>query len=228
MSHCKHVAITGITSGLGLALTRALLAAGHRVSGCARREDPFAEEGPPVAADRYAFAQVDVLDAVAVDGWAAEVTARAPVDLLVHNAAVMHREAPVAAIDPGELEQVVQVNVLGSFQVLRAMVPRLTAAGHGIIVLLSSGAGRRGIAGMSGYCASKWAVEGLAKSVAEELPEPLACIPLAPGVIDTPMLRVNFGDAAGNHQTPEAWAAKAVPFLLGLSRADNGQSHRIA
>lgn len=219
----KHFAITGISSGLGLALTRELLGLGHRVSGCARRGDPLAGEA---SIERYRFRQADILDAEAMSAWADECIALAPVDFLVHNAAVIHRKAPLAEIGRGELEATIRVNVNGAFDVARAFVPRMTAAGRGVIVLMSSGAGRRGILGMSGYCASKWAIEGLAKSLAEELPDPLAAIPLAPGVINTPMLQTIWEDA-GEQQTPEQWASRAAPFLLGLSRKQNGESLRI-
>ena len=55
------------------------------------------------------------------------------------------------------------------------------------------------------YCASKWAVEGLSRSVAKELPSGLAIVALNPGVINTDMLMSCFGGSAALYQTPEAW-----------------------
>ena len=57
------------------------------------------------------------------------------------------------------------------------------------------------------YCASKWAIEGLTRSVAKELPEGMAVIALNPGVINTDMLASCFGSSAALYQTPEAWYA---------------------
>lgn len=212
--------ITGVTSGLGQALTTRLLAEGHRVYGCARRPNPV----PGAISERFAFRQLDILDRAAVVAWAREVTADSAVDVLVHNAAVMHPSAPLWEIDAKQLDAVLDINIKGSFHVLGAFAPAMVEAGRGLIITLSSGAGRRGIAGISGYCASKWAIEGLTKALAEDLPAPLAAVPLAPGVIDTPMLRINFGEAAAQYQKPEAWAVRASAFIQGLNRTHNGQS----
>ena len=55
------------------------------------------------------------------------------------------------------------------------------------------------------YCASKWAIEGLTKSVAKELPEGMAVVALNPGVINTEMLASCFGNSAALYQAPESW-----------------------
>lgn len=58
---------------------------------------------------------------------------------------------------------------------------------------------------MAPYCASKWAVEGLSRSVAKELPPGVAIVALNPGVINTDMLASCFGNSASLYQQPEAW-----------------------
>ena len=93
-----------------------------------------------------------------------------------------------------------------------------------MIVNLSSGWGRSVSGEFAPYCASKWGVEGLTKALAEELPEPLAAVPLSPGVIDTAMLRQCYAEGAGGYPKPAEWAKVAAPFLLGLGRKDNGKS----
>lgn len=55
------------------------------------------------------------------------------------------------------------------------------------------------------YCASKWAIEGLSRSVAKELPPGLAIVALSPGVVNTEMLASCFGSSAALYQSPEAW-----------------------
>ena len=81
------------------------------------------------------------------------------------------------------------VNVSGTLNVIRAFVPAMIAAGRGVIANLSSGWGRSTDALVGPYCASKYAIEGLTGSLAQELPRPLAAVAVSPGVIDTDMLR---------------------------------------
>jgi NAD(P)-dependent dehydrogenase (short-subunit alcohol dehydrogenase family) len=100
----------------------------------------------------------------------------------------------------------------------------MVAVGRGVVVNLSSGWGRSVSAEVAPYCATKWAIEGLSKAMAEEVPRGMAVVPLNPGVIDTDMLRRCWGESAGNYQSPERWARAAVPFLLGLGPRDNGRS----
>jgi NAD(P)-dependent dehydrogenase (short-subunit alcohol dehydrogenase family) len=224
MQDSRQFVITGVSSGLGLALARALLRDGHRVHGCGRRGDPLAAARAEFG-DRYTYRQLDILDAAAVRGWAADIEAGgAVIDFLIHNAAVIHADAPLWEIDATALDAVLDINIKGSFNVLRAFLPAMLKRGRGVLITLSSGAGRSGIPNISGYCASKWAVEGLTKSLAAELPDGMAAIPLSPGIVDTDMLRVNFGERAARYRGPEAWAQSAVPYILGLGAGENGQS----
>lgn len=64
------------------------------------------------------------------------------------------------------------------------------------------------------YCAAKWAVEGLTRSVAKELPVGMAIVALSPGVVNTDMLQSCFGASASLYQTPEAWS---VTFIFSFS-----------
>lgn len=70
------------------------------------------------------------------------------------------------------------------------------------------------------YCASKWAVEGLTRSVAKELPSGMAIVALNPGVINTDMLASCFGSSSSLYQTPESWYVlqffTSTNFLLGI------------
>jgi NAD(P)-dependent dehydrogenase (short-subunit alcohol dehydrogenase family) len=92
----------------------------------------------------------------------------------------------------------------------------------GVIVNLSSGWGRSTSPQVGPYCTTKWAIEGLTRALADELPYGMAAIPLNPGIIDTDMLRLCFGSSASSYPTPESWARKAAPFLLDLGPEDNG------
>src|SRR5206468_9946823 len=100
----------------------------------------------------------------------------------------------------------------------------MLARGRGVIVNLSSGWGRSTSPEVAPYCATKYAMEGLTKSFAQELPSGMAAIPLNPGVIDTDMLRGAWGDGASSYPTSDKWAEKAAPFLLSLDAMENGKS----
>lgn len=63
----------------------------------------------------------------------------------------------------------------------------------------------------------------ITRSLAQELPKAMAAIPLNPGIIDTDMLKICFGNDAEHYPSPERWAETAVPFLLKLSARDNGK-----
>jgi NAD(P)-dependent dehydrogenase (short-subunit alcohol dehydrogenase family) len=96
--------------------------------------------------------------------------------------------------------------------------------GRGVIVNFSSGWGRSVDAEVAPYCATKWAIEGLTRALAQELPTGLAAVPLNPGIIDTDMLRSSFGGEAGSYPSPQEWSERAVPFLLELGPKDNGKA----
>lgn len=220
----KLIVVTGCTRGLGRALVPKFAAAGHTVVGCGRSAEHVAELAKAFPAP-HAFAAVDVTDSAAVTRWAASVLAsHGPPDLLVNNAAVMNTPAPLWQVPADEFDRLIDVNVKGVANVLRAFVPAMVARKSGVIVNLSSGWGRTTAAEVAPYCASKFAVEGLTKALAKELPAGMAAVPLNPGVIDTDMLRQAWGDGASRYPTADEWADHAAPFLLRLSAADNGKS----
>jgi NAD(P)-dependent dehydrogenase (short-subunit alcohol dehydrogenase family) len=136
----------------------------------------------------------------------------------------MNRVAPLWEVPAAEFDRLIDVNVKGVANVIRAFVPAMVARKSGVIVNLSSGWGRGTSPQVAPYCASKFAVEGLTKALAQELPRGMAAVPLNPGVIDTDMLRGCWADDAGNYPSAEKWAKKAAPFLLALGAGDNGKS----
>ncbi len=216
--------ITGVTRGLGQALAEGLAQAGWTVAGCGRTADRLRQLrlqfGPP-----HSFEQVDVRHGQAVRDWAEKISASlGPPHLLINNAALINRQAPLWEIEPEEFSELVDVNLKGTACTIRYFGPLMVQARRGIIVNFSSGWGRSTDAGVAPYCATKWAIEGLTQALAQELPDGLAAVALNPGIIDTPMLRSCFGASAGNYPSPAAWAVQAVPFILGLTAKHNGQA----
>ncbi len=168
---------------------------------------------------------IDVRDARATAAWAHEVIRRlGPPDLLVNNAALMNTPAPLWEVPADEFDAVIDVNVKGVANVIRAFVPAMAGRGSGVVVNLSSGWGRSTSPEVAPYCASKYAVEGMTLALAQELPRGMAAVPLNPGVIDTDMLRQAWAEGAAAYPKAEQWAKRATPFLLGLRPKDNGRS----
>src|SRR5204863_10161830 len=169
------------------------------------------------------FAVVDVTDAATVAHWAEGVLERhgAP-DLLLNNAAVMNDPAPLWRVPAEAFDRLIDVNVKGVANVIRCFVPAMVERGRGVVVNFTSGWGRSTSPEVAPYCASKWAIEGLTRALAQELPPGMAAVALNPGVINTAMLRSCFGKEAEAYPQARDWARKAVPFILQLSANDNG------
>lgn len=216
------IVITGITRGLGRALAMGLAARGHVVLGCGRNRQAV-EDLAEALGEPSRVTVVDVRDDGQVRAWAESVLRDGPPDLLVNNAAVVNRNAPLWKVPAEEFDLLVDVNICGVANCIRHFVPAMVRCRRGVIVNLSSGWGRSTSPEVAPYCATKWAIEGLTRALAEELPQGMAAVPLNPGIIDTDMLRSCFGREAAHYPKPEAWAEKAVPFLLSLGPEHNGQ-----
>ena len=218
----KLIVITGISRGLGLAMTEKFIELGHTVLGCARSSAAVEKLNQKYSTPHH-FTCVDVTNDDRVKAWATEILAKnEPPDLLINNAGVANHLAPLWNVSNEEFSQVIDVNIKGTANVIRHFVPAMIARKSGIIVNLSSGWGRSTSPEVAPYCASKWAIEGLTRSLAQELPAGMAAVPLNPGIIHTDMLDICFGEDAANYPSVKAWVQKAVPFLLKLKPSDNG------
>jgi len=219
----KTILITGATRGLGCAMTEEFIRLGHVVVGCGRSEKDIARLQKQFAAPSD-FAVVNVADDVQVGAWAKRIlSSHGPPDLLLNNAARINRNAKLWEVPVQEFSDVIDVNIKGVTNVIRHFVPAMVKRRTGVIVNFSSGWGRSTDAEVAPYCASKWAIEGLTQALAQELPSGMAAVALNPGIIATDMLRSSFGDSASGYPRPEIWAKSAVPFLLRINSADNGQ-----
>jgi NAD(P)-dependent dehydrogenase (short-subunit alcohol dehydrogenase family) len=220
----KVVVITGVARGLGRALAEGMASKGHRVVGCSRSEKKIAELEKALGRS-HSFSVVDVRDDDAVREWAAAVIREygAP-DLLLNNAAVINKNKFLWDVSAAEFDLVIDTNIKGVTNVIRHFLPSMARKQSGVIVNFSSGWGRSASPEVAPYCATKWAIEGLTQSLAQELPEGMAAVPFNPGIINTQMLRSCFGPSAADFISPKEWAETAIPFLLGLGAGHNGQS----
>ena len=223
----KLVLITGVTRGLGLAMTEEFIRLGHTVLGCGRSKNDI-EELRRSFGKPHDFYTVDVASADEVKSWASLLlSTHGPPDLLLNNAGIINNNAPLWEISAQEFSAVIDVNVKGVANVIRHFVPQMIERRKGTIINFSSGWGRSTDAEVAPYCASKWAIEGLTLALSQELPKGLAAISLNPGIIDTAMLRSCFGDSAKSYISPAEWAKKAVPLLLKFGPGDNGKQAEI-
>ncbi|MFD6195124.1 glucose 1-dehydrogenase [Mycobacteriaceae bacterium NPDC060252] len=218
----KNVIVTGGARGLGAAFAHRIVSHGGRVI----IADVLDDDGRQLAAelgDSARFAHLDVTDA---DQWRAMVeTALAEfgsITGLVNNAGIS--SAALVADEPLEhFRKVIEVNLVGVFIGMQAVIPLMRAGGSGSIVNISSAAGLVGLALTSGYGASKWGVRGLSKVAAVELgPERIRVNSVHPGVVYTPMTaQAGFQEGEGNMPitamgrvgTPDE-VAGAVTYLL--------------
>lgn len=222
-SHPRRVVITGATRGLGRAMANEFIRLGHVVIGCGRNGNAIKELRSEFDTP-HRFDVVDVANDADVQAWAvAAIQSHGAPDLLLNNAAVINRNAPLWRVPAKEFDAVIDVNIKGVANVIRHFVPAMVKVKHGVIVNFSSGWGRATDAEVAPYCATKWAIEGLTRALAQELPQEMAAVPLNPGIIDTAMLRSAFGDAAGSYPPAQEWAKRAVPFLLRLGPNDSGK-----
>jgi len=224
MSNQKKVLVTGVTKGIGYALCEWLGTEGHLVFGCGRSAETLKKmKALPWAASCH-FEAVNVSSAEEVKNWIEGVVnqAGAP-DLVINNAGVANSPNPLWDVPLVEFDRVIDINIKGVNYVIHAVTPHLIKAGKGVIINMSSGWGRSTASTTAPYCCSKWGIEGLSLALAKDLPSPLACAPLNPGMINTDMLGTFFGEDAKLSRTPTQWAKTAGPWLLTLDRSCNGK-----
>ena len=172
--------VTGGAAGIGAEIARRYRAAGATVV-------VWDVAAPDGATGGNA---VDVADRAAVEAATADVVAHhGRIDFLSHNAGFAGPTLPLTDYDPEVWRRVVEVNLIGTFHVCRAVAPVMRQAGYGRIINMASLAGKEGTPNASAYSAAKAGVIGLTKSLAKELAETdvrVNC--LAPAAIKTEIL----------------------------------------
>ncbi|PGX81538.1 short-chain dehydrogenase [Bacillus thuringiensis] len=221
----KSVIITGVTQGLGRAMVDRFHELGWNIYGCGRSKDKI-EELKKQYSKIHDFQVIDVSDSQQVNNWVNYIFNRhtAP-DLIINNASILNQNAQLWKITAQEFENVMNVNVNGVVNVIRAFVPAMVARKEGIIINMSSSWGREGEAELAPYCASKFAIEGITKSMALELPHGMAVVALDPGgSISTPMLKSCAPQYINESPTPETWSHNAIEYILNITIDKNGDS----
>jgi NAD(P)-dependent dehydrogenase (short-subunit alcohol dehydrogenase family) len=219
--------VTGASSGIGAAACRRLREEGWHVLGLARRPSPDADTSLRV-------------DLASVEEVARAFQTVPRLRLLVHAAATIGPVAPLKASDPDDWRRAVDVNLLGTYNVLRAALSGPLARDGGLAIHLTTGAASIAKPYWSAYSASKAGAEHLIRSAATEV-EGTGCgiCSLDPGITETPMqedLRArDFPDRdrfvrvyeEGSGRTPEEVAAAISELSRREPSALNGHTFRV-
>jgi NAD(P)-dependent dehydrogenase (short-subunit alcohol dehydrogenase family) len=208
----RAAVVTGASSGIGLAVARALAADGYGVALAARRADRLEELAQELGEETLAV-PTDVADR----GQVQELLERAVdrfgrIDVVVTAAGVL-RWAPLEEIGEVEWDETIDVNLKGTYLVAQAALPHLRAS-RGYLITVSSVSGTMGQAGGTAYNASKWGVRGFTQSLLQEVRgDGVRATAICPGRVATPMLGADEQDP--DLLSPED-VVDAVRWLLSL------------
>lgn len=219
----KVVMITGASRGIGAATARVFAEAGARVVLLARGGDAIAELAGeigeaaiavPCDISRYWEVEAAVNTAVQTFG---------RLDVLIGNAGILKPIVSLAEADPEEWGQVIDVNIKGVFNGMRAALPVMAAQGGGTIITVSSGAAHNPLEGWSAYCTSKAGAAMLTRAAhLENADKGMRVMGLSPGTVATQMQRdikasgVNpVSELAWEDHIPPEWPAKCLLWMCG-------------
>lgn len=206
-----RVLVTAAATGIGRATALAFAARGDQVHIGDVDEAAlaaFASDNPGIGISRCDVAE----EADVARLFDETLASMGGLDVLVANAGIAGPTAPVESVAYAEWRRCLAVNLDGAFLCARAAAPVLKGQGSGAIVLMSSTAGLFGYPNRSPYCAAKWAVIGLAKTLAAELgPFGVRVNAICPGSVEGERMdRVIAAEAAATSRTPEEVRAAYV------------------
>ena len=216
----QRVLITAGATGIGREFVRAFAANGAKVFVCDIDDAALvalAQESPGLIAQRCDMS----LRAEIVRMMPTAVGALGGLDVVINNAGISGLTLPVEQYPPDDWDKVIAVNLTAMFEVSRLAIPHLKKSRAGVIINMSSIAGRHGVKNRSPYAATKWAVIGFTKTLAIELGEfDIRANAIAPGAVDGDrIVRVFQGRAQISGRSfeeikAEAMAAQSIPALV--------------
>jgi len=209
-----RVLVTAGATGIGRAIVDTFVAHGARMHIC--DISAAALEACGKAQPSVGTTLADVSDEAAVERLFADVAARlGGLDVLVNNAGIAGPTARIDEITTADWKQTIDINLTGHFFCARRGVPMLRASA-GVMLNISSVAGRLGYAYRTPYAATKWAIVGLSASLAKELGEfGIRVNTLLPGVVEGPRIEKVIADRA--HATGVSVEAMKATYLENVS-----------
>jgi 3-oxoacyl-[acyl-carrier protein] reductase len=178
----RRALVVGAAQGIGRATARRLVAAGHRVTATWHRTEP-----EPTPTEGIAWEHADIADAASVDALFARA-ADDPYDVVVANAAVV-RDRLSSRMSDADFAAVLEVNLAGTFRVVRAALGPMAARRWGRVIVVSSVGGWFGNAGQANYAAAKSGQLGMARALAREVgPRNVTVNVVAPGAVRTELI----------------------------------------
>jgi NAD(P)-dependent dehydrogenase (short-subunit alcohol dehydrogenase family) len=184
--------ITGGGTGIGFKIAGAFIEAGGNVIITSRREHVLKEACTRLG-DRSDYIVNDIQELDSLPGLVETIeTNHGPIDILVNNSGINLKKHVLDTTDE-DFKNIIKTNLTGVFSLTREVARKMTSRGKGSIILITSMAALYGIPEVSAYTASKAAILGLTRSLAVDLsPYGVRVNAIAPGFIDTPMLRNAF------------------------------------
>jgi NAD(P)-dependent dehydrogenase (short-subunit alcohol dehydrogenase family) len=207
--------VTGAARGIGAAISKQLASMGAAVVLAARdkaRLEQVAQEITTAGGAAH-IAELDLLDESSIASLAKVVESQHHrCDILVNNAGIGLLGKPLVEMSPSDWDKLMGTNLRGPYLMIRALAPLMIAAKSGHIVNISSLAGRNPLPNGAAYSASKWGLNGLTYSVAEELrPYNIRVSVIAPGSVNTDFSQSNK-DTAKKIQPEDV--ARVVAMLV--------------
>jgi NAD(P)-dependent dehydrogenase (short-subunit alcohol dehydrogenase family) len=199
----QRVLITAGAGGIGREIARAFAANGAKVFVCdidAKGLETLVQEIDLTTTPCDVSKREDIERMVT-----SAIESLGGLDVLVNNAGIAGPTAPVDKMDPDDWDKVVQVNLNGTFNVTRLAIPHLKKSPAGVIIIISSVAGRFGYANRSPYSTTKWGLIGFTKTLSIELGEyGIRANAILPGAVEGPRIqRVFEGRAKASGQSIE-------------------------
>jgi 2-dehydro-3-deoxy-L-rhamnonate dehydrogenase (NAD+) len=181
--------VTGGSQGIGRAIVERLAEAGATVAIADIQEGKAREVAAEIRRNCFSV-PTDITDVASVEKTVAHVLAqRGQVDVLVNNAGIAGRAAPIEEQTDKDWADIIAVNLTGVFNFCRAVIPHMRQRKYGRIVNIASIAGKEGNPRMAAYSATKAAVIGLTKSLGKEVAAEGICVnAVSPAVVHTPIL----------------------------------------
>lgn len=178
--------ISGGSRGLGRMLTERLLKEDWRIATFSRRANEFTEQTAAAAAGDFHWRPVDLADAAGLRDFVAQTRDRfGRIDLLVNNAAVLHRGL-LPTMPPARTQEMVACNLVAPIELAQACARVMVGQGSGTIVNVSSVNAVRGYRGVAVYTATKAGLDGFSRSLARELgPAGIRVNSVVPGFFDS-------------------------------------------